>query len=181
MSRIGKKPIVILEGVTVSVESPRTVVVKGPKGTLTFCHEREVEVVADQEKKEVSVAVVHSSKRSAALWGTTARVVENMILGVKNGFEKKLELNGVGYRMALKGTNIEMALGFSHPVIVDIPKDIEVKIENNAMTIGGIDKRAVGQFAADIRALKPVEPYKGKGFRYAGEIVRRKEGKKAGS
>lgn len=181
MSRIGKKPVAILDGVTVVLEKPRTVVVKGPKGALSFHYEREMEVSVDAEKKEVTVVIAHATKNAPALWGTTARMVENMILGVKNGFEKKLELNGVGYRMALKGKNVELALGFSHPVSVPVPEGIEVKIENNVMTIGGIDKREVGQFSADMRALKPVEPYKGKGFRYVGEIVRRKEGKKAGA
>lgn len=181
MSRIGKKPVQILDGVTVEMEKPRTVIVKGPKGTLTFRHEREMSVEVNAEAKEVAVTVARSSKRSPALWGTTARILENMIVGVKNGFQKQLELNGVGYRMALKGKSLDLALGFSHPVVVEIPEGIEVKIEGNIMTITGIDKRAVGQFAADIRALKPVEPYKGKGFRYVGEIVRRKEGKKAGS
>lgn len=181
MSRIGKKPIQILDGVTIEVEKSRTVVVKGSKGTLSFRCEREIAVKVDADAKEVIVEVIHPSKRSPALWGTTARIIENMIIGVKNGFEKKLELTGVGYRMALKGKSLEMALGFSHPVLRDIPDGIEVRIENDAMIISGIDKRAVGQFAANIRALKPVEPYKGKGFRYSGEIVRRKEGKKAGS
>jgi large subunit ribosomal protein L6 len=102
-----------------------------------------------------------------------------MITGVTAGFEKKLELNGVGFRMSIAGSKITMALGFSHPVLVDVPNGLEVKIEGNAMTISGIDKQIVGQFAANIKALKPVEPYKGKGFRYAGEHVRRKEGKKS--
>lgn len=181
MSRIGKKPIQILDGVTVESEKPRTIIVKGPKGTLSFCYEREIGVVVNPEAKEVAVTVSHPSKRSPALWGTTARIIENMIIGVKNGFEKKLELSGVGYRMSIKGKGLEMALGFSHPVLVNIPEGIEVNVENDTMKIAGIDKRAVGQFAANIRALKPVEPYKGKGFRYSGEIVRRKEGKKAGS
>jgi large subunit ribosomal protein L6 len=181
MSRIGKKPVSILDGVTVEIEKPRTMKVKGPKGTLSFRYEREMSVAVNTDAKEVTVSIARSSKRSPALWGTTARILENMIIGVKNGFEKKLELNGVGYRMALKGKSIDLALGFSHPVVVPIPEDIEVKIENNVMTISGIDKRVVGQFTANIRALKPVEPYKGKGFRYVGEIVRRKEGKKAGS
>ena len=181
MSRIGKKPVDILDGVTVEIEKPRTMIVKGPKGTLSFRYEREMSVAVDADAKEATVSVARPSKRSPALWGTTARILENMIIGVKNGFEKKLELNGVGYRMALKGKSIDLALGFSHPVVVPIPEEIEVKIENNVMTISGIDKRVVGQFTANIRALKPVEPYKGKGFRYVGEIVRRKEGKKAGS
>lgn len=181
MSRIGKKPVDILEGVTVTLEKPRTVIVKGPKGSLSFRYEREMAVAVDADAKTVTVTVARASKNSPALWGTTARIVENMIVGVKNGFEKKLELNGVGYRMALKGKTIDLALGFSHPVVVDIPEGITAQITNNVLSISGIDKREVGQFTANIRALKPVEPYKGKGFRYVGEIVRRKEGKKAGS
>lgn len=181
MSRIGKKPVDILDGVTVEVEKPRTVLVKGPKGTLSFAYEREIAVSVNAEKKEVLVTVARASKRSPALWGTTTRIIENMIIGVKEGFQKQLELNGVGYRMVMKGKSLDLALGFSHPVIVEIPTGIDVKIEGSIMTIAGIDKREVGQFSANIRALKPVEPYKGKGFRYTDEIVRRKEGKKAGS
>lgn len=113
--------------------------------------------------------------------GTTVRLIENMIIGVAKGFERKLELNGVGFRMALKGKQIDLALGFSHPVLVDIPEGLNVNIEGVVMTISGIDKQKVGQFAAEIRDLKPVEPYKGKGFKYDDEHVRRKEGKKAAS
>ena len=118
-------------------------------------------------------------KNAPAVWGTTARIIENMIEGVVNGFKKQIELNGVGFRMSTAGKKINLALGFSHPVVVDVPADLEVAIEGNVMTISGIDKRKVGQFSANIRALKPVEPYKGKGFKYVGEYVRRKEGKKA--
>lgn len=181
MSRIGKKPVHILDGVEVSTQKGREVFIRGPKGELIFRYEREIAVSVDSEKKEVVVSVVRPSKRSPALWGTTARILENMIIGVKEGFQKKLELNGVGYRMAIKGKSLDLALGFSHPVSVSIPSAIQAKIEGNTLILDGIDKQAVGQFAADIRKLKPVEPYKGKGFRYAGEVVRRKEGKKAGS
>lgn len=181
MSRIGKKPVVILDGVSVTLEKPRTVVVKGPKGTLSFRYEREMAVEINEVEKQVLVTVARVSKRSSALWGTTARIIENMIIGVKEGFKKQLELNGVGYRMAVKGKMLDLALGFSHPVHVDIPAGIEAVIENNVLTISGIDKQQTGQFAANVRALKPVEPYKGKGFRYVGEVVRKKEGKKAGA
>jgi large subunit ribosomal protein L6 len=176
MSRIGKKPIVIPAGVTVSLDK-NIVSVKGPKGSLTFNHHFDVEVVISEGS--VSVEKKGKSKEAPAIWGTTARIIENMIAGVTTGFEKKIELNGVGYRMAVAGNKINLALGFSHPVVVDIVPGIDVKIEGNTMTVAGIDKHAVGQFAANIRALKPVEPYKGKGFRYAGEHVRRKEGKKS--
>ena len=115
------------------------------------------------------------------MWGTTNRLIGNMIEGVSNGFSKTLELNGVGFRMEMMGKKLKLALGFSHPVEVEIPEGLEAKVENNTLTIGGIDKQKVGQFAAEIRGLKPVEPYKGKGFKYAGEVVRRKEGKKATS
>jgi len=176
MSRIGKKPLAIPQAVTVSLDK-NVVFVKGPKGSLTFNHHVDVEVVVSEGS--VTVEKTGKSKQAPAIWGTTARIIENMIAGVTEGFEKKIELNGVGYRMAVAGTKINLALGFSHPVIVDIPAGIEVKIEGNVMTVAGIDKHAVGQFAANIRALKPVEPYKGKGFRYVGEHVRRKEGKKS--
>lgn len=176
MSRIGKKPIAIPSGVTVSVNAG-AVEVKGPKGTLSFEHNQEVEVKISEGSLQVEK--IGKTKKAPAIWGTTARIIENMIAGVTNGFSKQLELNGVGFRMSIAGKKITMALGFSHPVEVEVPEGLEVKIEQNVMTVSGIDKHTVGQFAANIRALKPVEPYKGKGFRYVGEFVRRKEGKKA--
>lgn len=176
MSRIGKKPIKIIPGVAVELNK-NTISVKGPKGVLEFELNSEVAVLIASE--EILVEKKGKSKKTPAIWGTTARIIENMILGVTTGFEKKLELNGVGFRMAISGTKINMSLGFSHPVIIDVPKGLEAKIEGNVMIISGIDKHAVGQFAANIRALKPVEPYKGKGFKYVGEHVRRKEGKKS--
>ena len=178
MSRIGKKPIEIKSGVKVELKDG-IVSVTGPKGSLSFEFSQEMEIKISE--KEVSVIKKGISKNSAALWGTTARIIENMIKGVTEGYQKQLELNGVGYRMAVQGKKMNMALGFSHPVIVDVPEGIEVKIENNIMTFSGIDKQKVGQIAATIKKLKPVEPYKGKGFRYVGEKVRRKAGKKAGS
>lgn len=176
MSRIGKKPIAIPQGVKVELNKS-TLSVTGPKGTLTLGVNPEVKLTIGE--KEMQVEKIGKSKKAPAIWGTEARLIENMFKGVTEGFQKQLELNGVGYRMAVAGKKINLALGFSHPVVVDIPEGIEVKIENAIMTISGIDKHKVGQFSADIKALKPVEPYKGKGFHYVGEYVRRKEGKKA--
>lgn len=176
MSRIGKKPISIPAGVEVSM-SANVITVKGPKGTLNFAFRREVAVLLTE--KEITVEKKGSTKLAQALWGTTAKMMTNMCEGVTNGFQKQIELNGVGYRMAIAGKKVTFALGFSHPVEVIVPAELEVTIEGNIMTIKGIDKQQVGQFAAIVRKLKPVEPYKGKGFRYVGETVRRKEGKKA--
>ncbi|NTW30421.1 MAG: 50S ribosomal protein L6 [Candidatus Moranbacteria bacterium] len=178
MSRIGKKPVPVPKGVETSVKA-NIVTVKGAKGEITFAHHVDVEVLVSEESFVVNKC--GESKRASAVWGTTAKILSNMIEGVTNGFQKQLELNGVGYRMAVSGKKINLALGFSHPVEVDIPVGIEAKIEGNILTVSGIDKRAVGQFAAEVRRLKPVEPYKGKGFKYVGEIVRRKEGKKSSS
>ena len=176
MSRIGKKPVVIPQGVTVTTEK-NMVTVKGPKGTLTFEHH--IDVSLKFAENEFTVEKESKGKHVPAIWGTTARVIENMIEGTVNGFKKQLELNGVGFRMAIAGKTVTLALGFSHPVIVEVPENLDVVIEGNTMTVSGIDKHAVGQFSANIRALKPVEPYKGKGFKYVGEHVRRKEGKKS--
>lgn len=176
MSRIGKKPISIPAGVEASM-SANVITVKGPKGTLNFAFRREVAVVLTDN--EIAVEKKGSTKLAQALWGTTAKMMTNMCEGVTNGFQKQVELNGVGYRMAIAGNKVTLALGFSHPVEVTVPSGLEVTIEGNIMTVKGIDKQSVGQFAAIVRKLKPVEPYKGKGFRYVGEVVRRKEGKKA--
>lgn len=175
MSRIGKKPIIIPKDVEVKIDG-RKVTVKGPKGSLDFeCHN---EVRVEAKEQNVIVNNIGKTKQAPAIWGTTARIIANMIKGVTEGFQKQLELNGVGFRMNLQGKKIVLALGFSHPVEKQITEGIEVKIDQNIITISSTDKQKVGQFAAEIRALKPVEPYKGKGFRYVGEIVRKKEGKK---
>lgn len=176
MSRIGKQSIGIPAGVEASL-SGNMVTVKGPKGTLSLAHHYEVSVHI--ENNEARVEKTGKSKMAPALWGTTARLIRNMVTGVTEGFSKQLELNGVGFRMALQGKKLVFALGFSHPVEVAVPEGILAKIENNVLTLSGIDKQSVGQFAAEIKKLKPVEPYKGKGFRYVGEIVLRKEGKKS--
>ncbi len=176
MSRIGKKSITIPSGVDVSSDDV-VLTVKGKGGTLTLPIHHAVAVKIDGDR--ITVEKKRNAKIARAMWGTTQRLIENMIQGVTEGFKKVLLLEGVGFRMALKGKQIDLALGFSHPVLVDIPDGITVEIDKMTMTISGADKQAVGQFAAEIRALKPVEPYKGKGFRYSDEIVRRKEGKKA--
>ncbi|EKE11619.1 MAG: hypothetical protein ACD_15C00045G0002 [uncultured bacterium] len=178
MSRIGKKIIIIPEGVNVSLTKDN-VEVKGSKGTLGFVHHKDV--LIEMNDKEISIKNVGKTKKSNAVWGLTRAIINNMIVGVTEGYAKKLELQGVGFRMNVAGKKINLALGFSHPVVVDVPAKLEAKIEEGALIISGIDKQAVGQFAAEVRGLKPVEPYKGKGFRYAGEVVRRKAGKKAAS
>lgn len=175
MSRIGKKPVSIPEGVTVTLSS-NVVTVTGPKGTLEFTHRREVRVAVAENA--VLVTKVGETKKAQALWGTTTKLIANMIVGVVTGFQKQLELNGVGFRMSVNGRNLVLALGFSHPVEMVIPEGLEAKVEANVLTLSGIDKQKVGECTAIIRKLKPVEPYKGKGFRYVGEVVRRKEGKK---
>ncbi len=176
MSRLGKKPVIIPNGVEVK-ENQHLIEVKGAKGTLTLPLSYDLSIEIKENK--IFIKKLGKTKKASAMWGTTARLLENMIKGVTEGFERKLELNGVGYRMAVKGNKLDLALGFSHPVEVEIPQDLKVQIEKNILTVSGIDKQKVGQFAAKIRDLKPVEPYKGKGFKYDDEIVRRKEGKKA--
>ena len=178
MSRIGKKSIRIPDGVEVKI-SEGEIGVKGSKGSLSFAFPKEVSL--EMDGNELSVKTDARTKKVSALWGLTRAIINNMIVGVKDGYQKKLELQGVGYRMSVAGKKINLALGFSHPVNVDVPEGLEAKIEEGVLVISGIDKQAVGQFAAEIRGLKPVEPYKGKGFRYVGEIVRRKAGKKAAS
>lgn len=178
MSRIGKKPIAVPEKVEMSL-SANVLSVKGPKGTLTFAHHYEVALKV--EDKQVFVEKKGVTKRAQALWGTTAKLISNMIMGVTDGFTKQLELNGVGYRMNLAGKKLVLALGFSHPVEIVLPEKVEAKVEGNVLTLSSIDKQVLGEFAAYVRKQKPVEPYKGKGFHYVGEQVRRKEGKKAGA
>lgn len=176
MSRIGKAPINIADGVTVEVNK-NTVTVKGAKGSLDMDFRPEVGVSVSEGS--VVVEKKGNGKLASSLWGTTASLIRNMIKGVSEGYEKQLELNGVGFRMALQGKKLNMALGFSHPVELETPEGVEVKIEGNILTVSGINKHQVGQFAAKIKSLKPVEPYKGKGFKYVGEHVIRKEGKRA--
>lgn len=176
MSRIGKKTIAVPKGVTVTLNG-QTVSVKGPKGERTWTVAEEIEV--KQEGDELSLTPRSDTPRARAMWGLSRTLVDNMVTGVTTGFEKTLELVGVGYRAALKGQSLSLQLGFSHEVDVAppagitfvVPKQTEIKISGN-------DKQVVGEIAATIRKLRPPEPYKGKGVRYQGETVRRKEGKK---
>lgn len=176
MSRIGKKGIEIPDKTEVSINSG-AVSVKGPKGSLERKFLPDVNIAIDG--KNISFSLTKENKQTMALWGTYASHINNMIKGVNEGFEKKLILEGVGYKSQVSGNKLVLALGFSHPVEVEIPEKLSVKAEKNLLTISGIDKELVGSFSAKIRALKKPEPYKGKGFRYEGEVIRRKQGKKS--
>ncbi|MDR3508172.1 MAG: 50S ribosomal protein L6 [Caulobacteraceae bacterium] len=176
MSRIGKKAIAVPAGVTVTLDG-QTVSVKGPKGQLTWTVVDEIEIT--QANGELSLAPRDDSTRAKAMWGLSRTLVGNMVHGVTQGYEESLELVGVGYRAALKGANLSMQLGFSHEVDMPPPAGITFAVpKQTEIKIAGIDKQLVGEVAARIRRIRPPEPYKGKGVRYAGEAVRRKEGKK---
>ncbi|MDA2921666.1 50S ribosomal protein L6 [Patescibacteria group bacterium AH-259-L07] len=178
MSRIGKQPITIPEGVEAAIKD-NTIVIKGPKGELTQNFPR---VVAVEKKENQLVVRVKDSenKGQRSLWGTYARLISNMIDGVLEGYEKRLELVGVGFRASVKDKILVLNIGFSNPIEFKIPQGIEVTIEsNNIVIIKGIDKQLVGETAAQIRRLRKPEPYKGKGIKYSDEIIRRKAGKKA--
>jgi large subunit ribosomal protein L6 len=176
MSRIGKKPVTIPSGVTVTLDG-QTVTVKGPKGQLAWTVSDEVEV--RQEGSELTFTPRNDSQRARGMWGLSRSLVGNMVHGVTQGYEETLELVGVGYRAAMKGTALSMQLGFSHDVDIPAPAGVSFATpKQTEIKITGIDKQAVGEIAARIRRIRPPEPYKGKGVRYAGEQVRRKEGKK---
>jgi len=174
MSRIGKLPIIIPNGVTITVDNDN-ITVTGPKGTLSQFAMPGINVVVEDGKAVVnrqSDEKVHRSKH-----GLMRTLINNMVVGVTEGFEKKLELNGVGFRVALEGNKLKMALGFSHDVLFSIPEGIQITVEQNIITVKGINKQQVGQVAAEIRSLKKPEPYKGKGLKYVGERIIRKAGK----
>ena len=176
MSRLGKKPIPAPSGVTVTVKG-QEVSVKGPKGALNFRAHDDVEVAFGNG--EISVKPRHETTRARALWGTTRAVLANNVKGVTEGFEKNLEMTGVGYRAAMQGKNLQMQLGFSHEIIYQPPEGITIAVgKPTEIKVSGIDPQAVGQAASEIRSYRPPEPYKGKGVRYVGEFIRRKEGKK---
>jgi large subunit ribosomal protein L6 len=176
MSRIGKKPIPIPSGVTANVEG-QTVKVKGPKGALQVVLPDDVEVKMDSGS--VKVDPRNETKRARAMWGTSRTLVSNLVTGVTKGFERKLEITGVGYRAALQGKNLQISLGYSHEVLYPVPEGITIAAPKpTEIVVTGIDKQKVGQVAAEIRAFRPPEPYKGKGVKYAGEYIFRKEGKK---
>lgn len=175
MSRIGKKPIEIPKGVEVKVES-NTVIVKGPKGELQ--KEIPLEIKIEIKDDKIFVSPGKETKRAKAFWGLFRTLIFNMIKGVTDGYEKKLEIHGVGYRANLEGEDLILLVGFSHPVKIDKVEGIEFLVEKSIITVSGINKELVGQIAAKIRKVRPPEPYKGKGIRYLGEEIRRKAGKK---
>ncbi len=176
MSRIGKRPVTIPSGVTANVEG-QTVKMKGPKGQLQFVVHDDVEVKFD--KGVVTVAPKTETNRARALYGTARAQIANLVEGVTKGFEKKLEITGVGYRAAMQGKNLQLALGYSHDVVYRIPEGITIAVPKpTEITVTGTDAQRVGQVAAEIRAYRPPEPYKGKGVKYVGEFIFRKEGKK---
>ena len=177
MSRIGKQSITVPSGVEVSI-TPTSVAVKGAKGSLSLQLHKSVNV--SQENSTLTVTVARPDQKSdRSLWGLFNRLVANMVSGVTHGFFKQLEVNGVGYKVAVNGSHLNLALGFSHPVAFELPKGIEAKVEKNLITISGIDKQLVGETAARIRALKKPEPYKGKGIKYIDEVIKRKATKAA--
>ncbi|MDE5441240.1 50S ribosomal protein L6 [Bradyrhizobium sp. CSA207] len=176
MSRVGKRPVAVPSGVTATVDG-QTVKMKGPKGQLQFVVHDDVEVKLDSG--QVKVKPRFETNRARALYGTARAQVANLVEGVTKGFEKKLEITGVGYRAAMQGKNLQLALGYSHDVVYAIPEGITITVPKpTEITVTGSDIQRVGQVAAEIRAYRPPEPYKGKGVKYVGEFIFRKEGKK---
>ena len=176
MSRIGKKPVAIPGGVTAAVNG-QEVQVKGPKGELK--HVLVDDIIAKLDQGEIEISMREDTKEARAMWGMSRTLVANLIAGVTEGFTKKLEITGVGYRAAVQGSNVQLQLGYSHDIAYPIPQGIQVVCPKpTEIVVTGIDKQKVGQVAAEIRRFRPPEPYKGKGIRYAGEFILRKEGKK---
>ena len=175
MSRIGKKPVVIPAGVTVNVAEGNVVTVKGPKGELTNTFN--ADMIIKVEGNVLTVSRPSDEANYRALHGLTRTLISNMVEGVEKGFSKELEVNGVGYRAEKKGNQLVMRLGYSHEVFVDEIPGINIEVAGNKIIIRGIDKQAVGQFAAEVRGKRPPEPYKGKGIKYVDEVIRRKAGK----
>jgi large subunit ribosomal protein L6 len=176
MSRIGRKPITVPAGVTVELQD-RHVKVTGPKGTLELDLMQNINVTQAENVLTVTKAVENAETQAS--YGLSRTLIDNMVIGVSTGFTRALEINGVGFRAALAGNVITLSLGFSHPVVFQLPAGVEAKIEKNVITLSGFDKQAVGQVAANLRALKKPEPYKGKGIKYVEERIRRKAGKTA--
>lgn len=175
MSRVGKKPIIIPAGVKAEFKAPN-LIVTGPKGSVSVLVHPKVQIKTEGDQINVEVGNTEN-KMQRSLWGLTRSLISNAVTGVVSGFEKKLEIVGVGFRGAVAGKTITLSLGFSHPVIVEVPEGITATMEKNTITIVGIDKQLVGEFAANVRSLKKPEPYKGKGIKYSDEVVRRKAGK----
>lgn len=176
MSRIGRLPIVLPAGVTAKIEDGNVITVKGPKGELTQKFNTDMKI--EMEGTEITITRPSDKKEHRALHGLTRALLNNMVVGVSTGFKKELEIIGVGYRAQLTGKDITLNVGYSHPVVINPPAGITFEVPNpNAITITGIDKQAVGQIAANIREIRPPEPYKGKGIKYVEETILRKEGK----
>jgi large subunit ribosomal protein L6 len=176
MSRIGKRPVAVPSGITANVAG-QTVKVKGPKGTLEVVLHDDVSVKLDDGR--IKIDPRNETKRARAQWGTSRTLIANLIAGVTKGFEQRLEINGVGYRAAVQGKNLQLALGYSHDVVYQIPEGIAITVPKpTEITITGNDSQRVGQVAAEIRSYRPPEPYKGKGVKYSDEFIFRKEGKK---
>jgi len=176
MSRIGKKPVVLPSGVTAKLDG-QTIAVKGSKGELKFTAPQEVSVAIEGDA--VHVTPRGEDQRSRAMWGMSRAQIANLVGGVTKGFEKKLEINGVGYKAAIAGKNLQLSLGYSHDVVYPIPPGVTIATPRpTEITVAGVDKQQVGQVAAEIRAFRGPEPYKGKGVKYSGEFIFRKEGKK---
>jgi len=177
MSRIGKQPIVVPDGVEIKLEAGK-ITVKGPKGELT--RDLQPLVSVTRQDNQLLLTVKNTlDKKQKSLWGLFRQLIANMILGVIEGFSKKLEINGIGYKAAVSGETLVLQLGYSHPIEYKIPKGIEIRVEKNIINVSGADKQLVGQTAAEIRALRKPEPYKGKGIKYIDEVIRRKVGKAA--
>ena len=177
MSRIGKRPVTVASGIDVSLDGTTLVAKKGNLEKRLETHGR-VEISIDGA--EVNFTRVGEEKQDAAFWGTYRALFNNIIIGLDKGYSKSLEINGVGYRAAVQGKSLNLQLGFSHDINFDIPEGLEIKVEKNIITISGTDKQVVGQAAAEIRAFRPPEPYKGKGVKYTDEVIIRKAGKAAG-
>ncbi|MGF1649673.1 MAG: 50S ribosomal protein L6 [Hyphomicrobiaceae bacterium] len=178
MSRIGKKPVAVPASVTATVDG-QTVKVKGSKGELSFTLPSEISV--EKSGSDIVVSIREDTKRGRAMWGLSRTMVANLVTGVSDGFSKTLEIQGVGYRAQMRGKDLQLNLGFSHEVVYKVPQGISVAVsgaKQEVITVTGIDKQAVGQVAAEIRKYRPPEPYQGKGVRYQGEFIFRKEGKK---
>ena len=175
MSRVGKMPIAIPAGVTVEVAENNTVTVKGPKGTLTRALPADMKI--SEENGELKVERPNDQKRERSMHGLTRALLNNMVVGVTDGFTKELEVNGVGYRAAKAGKKLTLSLGYSHPIEMEDPEGVESVVEGNKIIVKGIDKEVVGQYAAEIREKRKPEPYKGKGIKYVEEHIRRKVGK----
>ena len=181
MSRIGKKPVVLPAGVSAEIKNDRELTVKGPKGELSQSFRPEVALKLDESGKQIVVEQLFDTRTANAMHGLTRALVQNMVVGVSQGYEKKLEIYGTGYLAALQGNVLQLRVGFANEICLPIPEGITVKCPDQThVSVSGCDKQMVGQFAANVRAVKKAEPYLGKGIKYEGEVIRRKESKAAG-